>query len=184
VYKSKLLCYNKIMSKEFKRCPRCNFKTHKDMGRCGKCGLNFIKFQDATNKEAKSAFRMGEKERVLLTKQRPSDVSKVKVFFMNLFGGWFGLHYFALGRLWRGLFQLVGLILGAIYVYCHGTLHIVSGYMGYFVILCGFVWVASFVIWLSDIWGILFDKFKYPVSLPYTQKIEIDSTIKTIDTNN
>jgi len=50
--------------KEFKRCPRCNFKTPINMSRCGNCGLDYNKFNKATNTEAKSAFRMGEKERV------------------------------------------------------------------------------------------------------------------------
>ena len=32
------------MSKEFKRCPRCNTKTYINLKRCGGCGLNYDKF--------------------------------------------------------------------------------------------------------------------------------------------
>ncbi|MBQ2120131.1 MAG: hypothetical protein II197_04125, partial [Peptococcaceae bacterium] len=64
------------MSKDFKRCPRCNTKTPINLNRCGGCGLNYEKFNSATNAEAKSAFRMGEKSRVLYSKNVPSDINK------------------------------------------------------------------------------------------------------------
>lgn len=157
------------MSKEFKRCPRCNFKTHIDFARCGNCGLNFSKFEQSTNLEAKSAFRMGEKERVLYSKQVPSDVSKCKTFFKCLFAGWFGLHYFALGRTWHGLFQILGTVLLFVYSYLTLKLNLYSGYLGLAALMLGFTWLASFVIWIKDIFEILFNRFKYPVSLPYSK---------------
>lgn len=176
------------MSKEFKRCPRCNYKTASNMGRCGKCGLNYVKFADATNAEAKSAFRMGEKERVLYTNQKPSDVSKPDILVQSIFGGWFGLHYFSLGKIWRGIFQIIGLICAFVYIYFAGAQNVRSGYSGFFVLMCGFVWVASFIIWVSDIFAIIFNKFKYPVSLPYTNHVDKtqDENIKTesLDGNN
>ena len=156
------------MSKDFKRCPRCNFKTPNDMGRCGNCGLNFIKFKDATNAEAKSAFRMGEKERVLHSKQIPSDINKWSFFFKSLLGGWFGLHYFSLGKIWRGLFQIVGLIFAFVYSYFAGIKNIRVGYAGNLVLVCGIIWVASIIIWIADSISVIFNRFKYPVSLPYS----------------
>lgn len=171
--------------KDFKRCPRCNFKTPNNMGRCGNCGLNFIKFEDATNAEAKSAFRMGEKERVLHTKQIPSDVSKWKILSMCIFGGWFGLHYFNLGKLWRGLFQILGVVLALIYIYCAGKLNIRTGYLGNLILVCGFIWVASFIIWITDIVSIIFNRFKYPVSLPYSNNTnKMENVENTINLNN
>ena len=170
VYKIKIICYNKLMSKDYKRCPRCNYKTPTQFCRCGNCGLNYDKFSSATNAEAKSAFRMGEKERVLHTKQRPSDVSKIGILLKCIFGGWFGLHYFSLGKIWRGVFHIVGFAMAFVYAYCAMKFNIRTGYLGYFVLLCGFIWVASFIIWLVDIFSIIFNKFKYPVSLPYSNQ--------------
>lgn len=157
--------------KEFKRCPRCNTKTFINLTRCGNCGLNYNKFNSATNAEAKSAFRMGEKNRVLYTKTVPSDISKPKMFFKCLLGGWFGLHYFSIGKIWRGIVQILGLVLA--YAYSYGTLTfgITSGYLGYLLIIGGMVWVYTFITWLSDCFAILFNKFKYPVSLPYSNAI-------------
>ena len=158
--------------KEFKRCPRCNFKTLNSMARCGNCGLNFEKFNTATNAEAKSAFRMGEKERVLHTRKVPSDINKWKFWLICLFGGWFGLHYFNTGKKWRGAFQILGLTCAFVYSFFIIKFNLRTGYAGNFVLMCGIIWVASFIIWLSDIVSIPLNKFKYPVSLPYSNKVE------------
>ena len=170
------------MSKDFKRCPRCNFKTPNDMGRCGNCGLNFIKFNDATNAEAKSAFRMGEKDRVLHSRQSPSDINKWEFFLSCLLGGWFGLQYFKLGKIWRGLFQVLGCIFAFIYSYFAVIENIRTGYIGNLVLVFGVVWVASIIIWISDSVSIIFNRFKYPVSLPYSNN-SIDSKNKLTNQN-
>ena len=164
--------------KEFKRCPRCNFKTLKDMARCGNCGLNFQKFNTATVEEAKSAFRLGEKDRVLYTKQVPSDINKWKFMLLTLFCGWFGLHFFHLGKKWRGAFQILGLIGAFVYGYFTLKFNIRSGYAGNLILAFGIIWVASFIIWLSDTISIIFNKFKYPVSLPYSVKVEKIDNVK------
>lgn len=156
------------MSKEFKRCPRCNTKTYINLKRCGTCGLNYDKFNAATNAEAKSAFRMGEKSRVLYSKTVPSDISKPRMFVKCLLGGWFGLHYFSIGRMWRGLVQIIGIMLAFAYSYGAVMHNIRSGYLGYLLLMCGIVWVFTIVTWLSDCCAILFNKFKYPVSLPFS----------------
>lgn len=161
------------MNKDYKRCPRCNFKTPSNMTKCGKCGLNYDKFQNATNAEAKSAFRMGEKERVLHTRHVPSDVSKFNILIQCILGGWIGLHYFTLGKKWRGLFQVAGVLLMFVYVYFAGHLGIRSGFVGNFILLCGIIWLSSFIIWLVDSVFIIFNKFKYPVSLPYSNQKEV-----------
>lgn len=164
------MCYNCVMKqKEFKRCPRCNHKSPINVAKCGNCGLNYDKFNTATNSEAKSAFRMGENERVLYTKRRPNDVSKVSIFFKSLIGGWFGLHYFAIGRKWRGLFQILGIAMMFVYAYFAGRLGIRNGFAGNAVLVCGIIWVATFIIWWADSIAILFNRFKYPVSLPYSE---------------
>lgn len=158
------------MSKDFKKCPRCNCKVHVDFGRCGNCGLNFIKFNSATASEAKSAFRMGEKERVLYTSQVPSDINRWVFLISCILGGWFGLHYFKLGKIWRGLFQLIGFMLGVIYSYVTIKFNILTGYIGNLLLVGGIIWASGAIIWFFDTIKILFKKFKYPVSLPYSNQ--------------
>ena len=115
---------------------------------------------------------MGEKERVLHTRIVPSDVNKWKLFIKSLLGGWFGLHYFSLGKIWRGLFQVVGVIFAFVYVYCAVTLNIRTGYLGNLILVCGIIWASSFIIWFADSLAIIFNRFKYPVSLPYSNNDE------------
>ena len=170
--------------KEFKRCPRCNFKTPKDIARCGNCGLNFIKFENATNSEAKTAFRLGEKERVLHSKKIPSDINKWQIFLMSLFGGLFGLHYFKVGKIWRGLFQVLGFVSAFIYACLAIKFNIRVGYLGNLIFVIGLIWLSSFIIWWADTFSILFNRFKYPVSLPYSNKIESIEDVKLHKENN
>lgn len=137
------------------------------LNRCGACGLSFDKFNSATNGEAKSAFRMGEKERVLYTKQVPSDVNKTKMVLKSIFGGWFGLHDFAVGRLFRGLFQVLGLVLGVVYVAYRYNHAITLTPLGYLTTFFGMIWAFSVIFWGADSLAIIFNRYKYPVSLPY-----------------
>ncbi len=158
------------MSKNYKKCPRCNRRTPINFAKCGTCGLNFNKFASATNAEAKSAFRMGEKERVLHTREVPSDVNRMQVFVQCLLGGWFGLHYFSLGKMWKGILQIVGFMLGLLYTFIAVRLDIRTGFLGFLLLVCGIVWASTFIIWMADTIAIIFKRFKYPVSLPYSSK--------------
>lgn len=158
------------MSKSFKRCPRCNNKTPIHMPKCGVCSLNFERFNSATNAEAKSAFRMGEPERVLYTTQPPSDINKINVLLKCIFGGWFGLHHFAVGRYKLGGFYLVAFAMCVTYLTLALTTTL-SGLIFDIAFVCGVVWAISFILWLADIVKILCNWYKYPVSLPYSNQV-------------
>lgn len=160
--------YNVVMSKNFKRCPRCNTKVPINWPKCGECSLNFDKFNSATNTEAKTAMRINETERVLFSTNIPSDVSRKKILISSIFGGWFGLEFFLVGRKYRGIFQLVSFILGMIYCACLYKMNVLTGNIGNLILLCGIVWAIGVVLWLSTIVKIIFKRFKYPVALPYS----------------
>ncbi len=169
------MCYNITMSKDYKKCPRCNNKTPKHMPRCGVCSLSFEKFNSATNAEAKSAFRMGESERVLYTTQVPSDVNKMQILINCIFGGWFGLHHFKVGRRGFGLYYLISLLLGVVYMTLIMTVSNLTGYVFDIAFVCGIAWIISIILWWADIIKILCNGYKYPISLPYSnQKVKGD----------
>lgn len=84
--------------KEFKRCPRCDTKTVIYNDKCPACGLVYSRLINASNKEAKKAIKRGEKNKVICDKTLPSDVNKWKLFFMSLFLGMFGGHYYYIGK--------------------------------------------------------------------------------------
>ena len=133
---------------------------------CPDCGLNFAKFAKATNAEAKRAMRKGEKERVLNSSQRPSDVSKTKLLLSCIFGGLFGAHEFMLGRWLRGLFYCITTMLAFVLAWLQ-MYDFTSVAFEYITEIVYLVWVVILVIWIDSIFKIIFNKYKIPVSLPY-----------------
>ena len=73
-----------MIKSKYKKCPRCGFKTFKDMQNCGSCVLNYKKLELATNKEGIKALKNGEKDRVVWTKTLPIDINKWRLFFFTL----------------------------------------------------------------------------------------------------
>ena len=57
-----------------------------------------------------------------------------------------------------------------VYAYFAVQLGIRNGFGGNAVLACGFVWLASVIIWWKDVLAIIFNRFKCPVSLPYNKK--------------
>lgn len=154
--------------KRFKRCPRCGYKTYNSFKVCGKCELNFDKFKLATNTEAKEALKKGEKDRVIYTKQLPSDVNKWELFFLAIMLGWTGVHLWKVGKLTRAICHSIGLVLFAIYavIYVYGGINVVLYNVGN---ICGAFWLVTFSLSVIDIFEIGLNRFKVPVSLPYKE---------------
>lgn len=152
---------------DYKRCPRCKFKTFKQMSNCGNCGLNFDKFAMATNKEGIDAVRKGEKERVVWTNKLPSDVNKWSLFFLTLFLGWTGAHLWKVGKFARAISHSIGLVLCGLYII------LMQFEMNNFTYnlsnIAGTFWLVTFALAIIDIFEIAFNWFKVPVSLPYKE---------------
>lgn len=137
------------------------------MQNCGRCGLNFNKAKTATNKEAKLAFKLKEYQRVISVSTLPSDISKTKLIIACLFGGLFGAHYYYIGRIYRGLINLISTVGYFLLYYLQGNL---SGYVyNSFLSIFACMFAVVFVFWTSDFIKICFNRFKVPVSLPYSK---------------
>lgn len=153
-----------------KRCPRCNFKVDRDANVCPKCRLNYIKYNSATNKEARVAFSAGESDRVLMRKGCPSDVKRWKLLLITIFSGFFGGHYYYTGRKKWGIFFsafcLVGLINSLILLVTGST---PKGDLYQIFYLFVLVWGIVIMLWLVDIVKVALNRFKIPVSLPKTK---------------
>ena len=153
--------------KNFKRCPRCGLKTFKTAKVCGKCELSFDKFGLATNAEGKKALRLGEKSRVVWTKQLPIDVKKWELFFWCFLFGWAGVHLWKVGKFSRAIAHSLGLLFMGVYVVI-STMN-VGNLVWNITNLLGAFWVVTFCLAVMDIFEILFNVFKVPVSLPYKE---------------
>ena len=135
---------------------------------CPSCQLNFNKFNSATNAEAKTAMRAGEKDKVLLRTGFPSDVSKTKLLILTIFLGFMGAHYYYVGRNKMGLFFSIFSGFGIIDAIITALLDATpSGDLYQIFTLCVLVWGVVMFIWIIDIAKICVNKFKIPVSRTY-----------------
>ena len=147
-----------------KRCPRCNTKQPIELVICPGCQLNFNKFDQATNEEAKNAIREGETERVLMRNGRPADVSFIKLLLITLFFGFTGAHYYYVGRHKMGafftIFFAVGLVNAIITTLVKAT---PTGDLYQIFSLLVLIWGAVIAMWIIDIAKVCLNKFKIPV---------------------
>lgn len=148
-----------------KRCPRCNARVPIESSVCSSCRLNFQKFNEATNKEAKKALKFGEKDRVLLRKGCPADVSRVKLTLLAVFLGFLGAHHYYVGRYKMGVFYsiffVVGLVNAVLTKLIETTL---SGNMYEIFTILVLVWGIVIFMWIIDLAKICLNKYKIPVS--------------------
>lgn len=148
-----------------KRCPRCNTKVPVEIVSCPSCQLNFQKFESATNKEAKEAIKQGEKDRVLLRKGRPSDVSAVKLILITIFLGFTGAHYYYVGRYKMGAFFSIFFAVGIINAIINSLLQATpTGDLYQIFTLLVLTWGAVIALWIIDIAKVCLNNFKIPVS--------------------
>lgn len=147
-----------------KRCPRCNNKMPIELVVCPSCQLNFQKFESATNKEAKEAIKQGEKERVLMRKGIPRDISKWKLLLWAIFLGFTGAHHYYVGRYKMGVFYTVFFCVGIINAVLTTFIQDLTGDLYQIFYLLVLVWGAVLALWIIDIAKICLNKFKVPVS--------------------
>lgn len=148
-----------------KRCPRCNTKMPVEIVSCPSCQLNFQKFESATNAEAKEAMREGEKDRVLMRKNRPSDVSFVKLLLITIFLGFTGAHYYYVGRYKMGAFFSIFFGVGLVNAIINSLLKATpTGDLYQVFTLLVLVWGVVIALWIIDIAKVCVNHFKIPVS--------------------
>lgn len=169
MYKKKKICYNFSMNLfRTKVCPRCATRVDKDFARCPKCELNYQKFEQATNKEAKSALKEGEKDRVLMRSGCPNDVKKINLLLYAILFGFAGAHLFYVGRKKQGLLYFIFFLIGCTNAILNMTLKVMpNGELFQLFYLLVFVWFAIVIMWVYDVVMIVFNKFKIPVGLKY-----------------
>jgi len=148
-----------------KKCPRCQSKMAAELAMCPNCQLNFKKFYEATNADAKQALKEGRKDDVLLRKGCPADVKKWILILITIFGGFFGMHYYYVGRKNMGVFFTLAFLVGcANAVIASMVKTTLSGFGWEIFSVLVLVWGAVLFIWIIDIAKVLLNKFKIPVS--------------------
>ena len=139
----------------------------KEINICPTCQLNYDKFNNATNSEAKVAIHMDERERVLYRRGCPSDVSKVKLLLLTIFLGFTGAHHYYVGRTGKGIFYSIFFVIGVVNAILttvlQSTLH---GELWEIFTLLVLIWGVVIMMWLIDIADVILNRYKIPVSLP------------------
>lgn len=148
-----------------KKCPRCHTKTASTTVVCPDCQLNYQKFEQATNKEAKINMQQGEKDQILMRKGCPSDVKKWKLILITLFLGFMGGHHYYVGRYKMGIFYTIFFIVGV----TNGVIMTMlktppTGFIFEIFNLLVLTWGAVLFMWIIDIAKVLFNRYKIPVS--------------------
>jgi TM2 domain-containing membrane protein YozV len=162
------------MKKNFK-CPRCEFKCDLDAIVCPNCGMIFSRLKVATNAEAKRAYKLKEKDRVVLSTSLPCDVDKVKFLLLLIFLGWAGAHNFYVGKKGKGWYSIISLLayIGAMTInyFVNGMFWTGTNFFVYELTeITGLAEVGAIFIWAMDIINYIFHKYKYPISLPLKEK--------------
>ncbi len=153
---------------ENKHCPRCDMKMPKEVMVCPKCRLNFVKFDQATNQEAKAALKLGEKERVLYRKGCSKDIKRWKLLLITIFLGLFGGHNYYVGKTRRGVFFTIFFIIGLINIIITDVLNLrPSGDLWEVFTFLVLIWGVVIFMWVIDIVKVALNRFKIPVSLPW-----------------
>jgi len=142
---------------------------------CPQCGLHKIQIAYASNKRAKEMMKTGDRGKIVKMRRRPSDVSLAKLS-LRLCVGFFGVHNFYTGRkirAWIALGCAIGFVLQAIF-FPFGDINNNLEGMHSWRYACSewgmpfpldFLGVVPLVMWISDIIGIIFGWYKYPVRL-------------------
>jgi TM2 domain-containing membrane protein YozV len=162
------------MKKNFK-CPRCEFKCDLDAMVCPNCGMVFSRLKVATNAEAKRAYKLKEKDRVVLSTSLPCDVDKLKFLFLLILLGWAGAHNFYVGKKGKGWYSIISLIsyicAMIINYYFNEIFWTGTNFFAYELTeVTGLAEVGALFIWVIDIIDYIFHRYKYPISLPLKEK--------------
>lgn len=150
------------------KCPVCGAKMI-DGKICRYCGVTNEQVYNASNLEAKKAFKEGRKSDVCYTTDIPKDVNKRKLILLTAFLGLFGVGNFYVGRYVKGTFCAASYGLSLIFTmlkmfaesYNWSALPVLQVFMSIGV----YCMIANMLFWIHDMLGFIFKNYKVPVVL-------------------
>ena len=155
-----------------KKCPRCHEKYLISQKKCQFCGLIFDRLNYVSNKSARKEVIKCHRRNYIMTDEWPADTSKKTALLLCAFLGFTGAHNFYLGRFYKGLTVLFGLI-------CSIVLLLIP----YKSLAYEIIWYVSLlpaasvlILWVLDFIRIFLERYKIPVSIDeklYSLKNEI-----------
>lgn len=146
------------------RCPKCYSGVDKLTRICKRCGFKIDDLKQATNTKAKKNFRSGDGDLVLYTTTLPQDLSKKSLLLYCGLLGFLGAHYFYMGKIVRGLINLVFSLYGIIFSLFYALNFTGGEVFKYFQYFAGIFFALIIILTVIDFVKICFNKFKVPVA--------------------
>lgn len=148
------------------RCPNCYGKVDGKNGICLKCGFKMNSLDNASNKKAKELKQSGDGDLVIETNVLPSDVSKKKLLLYCGLLGFFGGHYFYVGKYVRAILNLVISVYSLVFAFFEVLKISGDKTFAYFEFFASILFAFVFVFTIIDFINIALNKFKVPVYVP------------------
>ena len=151
------------------KCPVCGAKMV-DGVICKYCNVTSEQVTNASNKEAKRAFKENRKQDVCYTTEMPSDVNKKKLILFTIFLGWYGVGNFYVGKNIKGLYCAISFGIATLFsilkTFFIGFFDIAMFYIvAYGWQISVYLLMVNMLMWISDIVGLIFKTYKVPVVL-------------------
>lgn len=163
------------------RCPQCGCNMEKT-NNCPYCDISKEQVYFASNKKAKEYLKKGLKDKVCYSSVKPRDVDRVKLILLTLFLGIVGVGNFYVGKRGKGIFACLSFsfafVAMLIKVIVEQTLMqsiVALNYISEILVACAAITV---IIWVSDLFSLILNIYKYPVVVPDKETIE-----KEVDLN-
>lgn len=155
------------------RCPVCGAKL---VGKqiCPYCKITDEQITSASNRKVKEYRKTGNKDLICYTNVIPKDLSKLKIILYTIFLGWFGINHLYVLRPVRGTFSIVATV-GSIMISIIGIVLSIkiqfwrTVYNLFYSILF-YMMAFNVLLWVFDIFAVIFKGFKVPVVLPKKEK--------------
>ncbi len=137
---------------------------------CPYCKVTDIEVLEASNKKVKEARKAGNKDLIHTTTTIPKDVSRLKLILFTIFLGFLGVNHYYINRPVRATFSLISsvgsIVIFIIYLVVDLTGEFGEGLFALVYQILFYCMAFNIVLWILDIFGVLFKSLKIPVVMP------------------
>lgn len=148
------------------RCPICGAKMKQEQF-CPFCNVTSDQVLGASNKKVKQYRKNGSKDLIYFTNVLPSDVSRLKLILYTIFFGLFGVNHFYVNRPNRAIFSVVtsagSMLFFILYLLIDFKTKFAENLFSIVYQLIFYGMAVNVIIWILDVFAVLFKTFKVPV---------------------
>ena len=157
------------------KCPICGSKmVNKQL--CKYCGITDEQVFAASNKKVKEYRKTGNTDMIHYTTVLPNDLKRWKIVLYTILLGWLGINHFYVNRPKRGAYSIISFV-GSMTTIAMQFLVKFSSKIGKIIFnlsfeIFGYMMAINIVLWVLDIFSVIFKSFKVPVVLPKKEDIK------------